>query len=119
MVSYFFIGNVDYSRYVSQLKISEAANYNSQTNAAGDTVVDYINHKRVVEVEIIPLDDEAMINLQDDIAKFNVSISFIDHKRGSMVEDMNCILPENEIEYYTIRSDKKMFKAFTLKFIEL
>lgn len=54
-MAYFKIGDVDFSLYVNSLKVSKTANYSAQTNAAGDTVVDYINSKRTIEVGIIPL----------------------------------------------------------------
>ena len=62
-MSYFKIGNNDYSIYTNELKIDKEANYNMQTNAAGDSVVDYINSKRVIEVGVIPVDDTAMAKL--------------------------------------------------------
>ncbi|MGM9543612.1 MAG: hypothetical protein ACI3T9_01380 [Romboutsia timonensis] len=118
-MAYFKIGDTDYSKYVNELKIKKASNYNSQTNAAGDTVVDYINSKRSIEVGIIPLDDTAMAQLQTDIDSFNVSISFRNPKTNQLEENVNCIIPEDEVEYYTIQVNKVMYKAFTLKFTEL
>lgn len=118
-MAYFKIGDTDYSMYVNVLKVNKKAHYNSQTNAAGDTVVDYINSKREIEVGIIPLDDAAMANLQADIDAFNVSISFLNPKTKVLEEGVNCIIPESNVDYYTIRADKVSFKAFTLKFIEL
>lgn len=118
-MAYFKIGDVDFSMYVNELIIEKEANYTAQTNAAGNTVVDYINHKRTIEVGIIPLDSEAMAALQTAIDAFNVSISFRNPKTGLLEEGINCIIPENEIEYYTIQADKVMYKAFSLEFIEL
>lgn len=118
-MAYFKIGETDFSHCVSSLKISRSNNYNAQTNAAGDTVVDYINRKRGFEVGIIALDDADMQSLMDAIDNFNVSISYRDPQTGVLVEDVNCILPSNDIEYYTIQSNKVSFKAFTLKFTEL
>lgn len=118
-MAYFKIDNVDYSMYVNQLKINKTSVYNSQTNAAGDTVVDYINAKRVIEVGIIPLNDEAMAQLQEAIDAFNVSISFRNPKTNTLEEGINCIIPENNIEYYTIQQNKVLYNAFVLKFIEL
>lgn len=63
-MTYFKINDIDYSMYVNELKVSKEANYNAQTNAHGDTVVDFINSKREIEVGIIPLDAEAMLSLQ-------------------------------------------------------
>ena len=112
-MAYFKIGDVDFSAYVNELNVSSEANFNSQTNAAGDTVVDFVNKKREVEVGIIPLDDAAMKALQAAIEAFNVSISYRDPKTGVLAE-MNAIIPEDEVQYYTIQADKVMYKAFTL-----
>ena len=118
-MSYFKIGDTDYSMYVNELKVTTDVNYNAQTNAVGDTVVDYINKKRTIEVGIIPLDDTVMANLQTDIDAFNVSISFRNPKTNQLEENVNCIIPSDEIEYYTIQINKVMYKAFSLSFIEL
>lgn len=118
-MAYFKINNVDYSMYVNSLVISKETNYTAQTNAAGDSVVDYINSKREIEVGIIPLDDAAMAQLQTAIDAFNVSISFRNPKTNALEENVNCIIPETEIEYYTIQVNKVMYNALTLTFIEL
>lgn len=118
-MAYFKIGATDYSKYVNALKVDKEANYNAQTNAAGNTVVDFINHKRTIEVGIIPLDGAAMAALQAAIDAFNVSISFRDPKTGALAEGVNCIIPSNGVDYYTIQANKVMFKAFTLQFVEL
>ena len=94
-------------------------NYNAQTNAAGNTVVDYINSKRVIEVGIIPLDSSVMVSLQNAITPFNVVISYRNPNTGALVENLSCIIPSNEVEYYTIQAKKVKFKALRLKFIEL
>lgn len=117
-MEYFKIGDIDFSMYVSSLKVKTAVNYNSQTNAAGDTVVDYINKKRSIEVGIIALNAMTMPTLQDAIAPFNVSITFRNPQTNDL-ETINCIIPENEIEYYTIQISKVMYKAATLTFTEL
>ena len=118
-MSYFKINNVDYSMYVNELKVSKDVNYNAQTNAAGDTVVDYVNKKRTIEVGIIPLCCEDMISLQQAIDSFNVSISFRNPLTNTLEENVNCIIPSDEVEYYTIHADGAMYKAFSLEFIEL
>lgn len=118
-MAYFMINNQDFSRYVSGLKINKAITYNAQQNAAGDSVVDYVNSKREIEVTIIPLDNIAMVALQNAIEPFNVSISFLNPRTNMLEEGVSCIIPETEIEYYTIQANKTMFNAVTLKFIEL
>ena len=118
-MSYFKINNKDYSMYVNELKIAKNANYNSQVNAAGNTVVDYINSKREIEVGIIPLNDDVMKNLLEDIDAFNVSISFLNPLTNMLEENVDCIIPENEVEYYTIQVNNVMYKAFSITIIEL
>ena len=116
-MAYFKIGKTDFSNIVNELKVDNTSNYNSQTNAAGDTVVDYINTKRIIEVGIIPLDDTDMANLQTAIKDFDVMISFR-NPRTNQLETIFCIVPESGVEYYTIQANKVMYKAFKLKFIE-
>lgn len=118
-MAYFKIDDIDFSKYVNELKVNKTSVYNAQQNAAGDTVVDYINSKRTIEVGIIPLSAEAMAELQLAIDNFNVSISFRNPKTNVLEEGVNCIIPENGIEYYTIQTNKVMYKAFTLTFTEL
>lgn len=118
-MSYFKIGDKDYSMYVNKLNVNKEATYNAQTNAAGNTVVDYINHKRTIEVGIIPLDSADMAALLTDIDAFNVSISFRNPQTGTLEEGVNCIIPSSNVEYYTIQADKVNYNAFSLEFIEL
>ena len=117
-MAYFKIGKTDFSNIVNELKVDNTSNYNSQTNAAGNTVVDYINTKRIIEVGIIPLDDTDMANLQTAIKDFDVMISFR-NPRTNQLETIFCIVPESGVEYYTIQANKVMYKAFRIKFIEL
>ena len=118
-MAYFKIGNTDYSGICSGLKVTTNVNYNAQTNAAGGTVVDYISEKRVVEVGIIALDDTAMIKLQQDIKAFSVSISFRDPRTNTLAENVPCIIPSNDVDYYTIQKNKVLYNAMTLTFTEL
>jgi hypothetical protein len=118
-LAYFKIGDTDFSSYVNELIITKTANYNSQTNAAGNTVVDYINSKRVFDVGFIALNDADMKALLNAISAFNVSISFRNPKSGTLETGVNCIIPEETIDYYTIQVDKVLYKAFTIQFVEL
>lgn len=118
-MAYFKIGSADFSQYVNELKVKKEANYNAQTNAAGNTVVDFINHKRTIEVGLIPLDSNIVSWILNLVAAFNVSISFLDPVTGALEENVNCIIPSSNVEYYTIQTNKVSFDAFTLEFIEL
>lgn len=118
-MTYFKIGNNDYSMYVNALKVIENAKYNAQENAAGNTVVDYINKKRSIEVGIIPLNATVMARLKADIASFNVSVSFLNPDTKALENGVNCIIPANEVNYYTIQANQVLFDAVTLTFVEL
>lgn len=118
-MAYFKINDVDYSQYVNELKIKKSANYNAQTNAAGNTVVDYINSKRQIEVGIITIDEADAQALLTAVAAFQVSISYRDPATGALVEGVNCIIPDTDVDYYTIQTDKVMLNDFKLKFTEL
>jgi hypothetical protein len=117
-MTYFKIGENDYSAYVNELKVRSSATYRAQTNAAGNTVVDNTHRKREISVGIIPLDDTAMKNLMEDVEAFQVSIEFLNPETNEM-EFTYCIIPDYEVEYYTIRVGNVKYKAFNLTFIEL
>lgn len=118
-MAYFKINNVDYSQYVNELKVKKSANYNAQTNAAGNTVVDYINSKRQIEVGIITIDEADAKKILSAVEAFNVSISYRDPATGALVESVNCIIPSTDVDYYTIQTNKVMLNDFKLKFTEL
>lgn len=118
-MAYFKIGDVDFSHCVNELKVKTRSNYVAQTNAAGNTLVDYINQKYSITVGIIPLNGTDMAALQASLKQFNVSISFRDPTTNKLVSGINCIIPEDEVEYYTIQTNKVMFKAFTITFEQL
>lgn len=118
-MAYFMINGADYSPFVNSLSVETANNYTAQTNAAGNSVVDYINRKRTITVGIIPLTDADMLRVQQAIDKFSVSITFRNPRTNALEENVACIIPSDEVEYYTIRTDKVMYNAITLTFTEL
>lgn len=118
-MTYFKIGDTDLSSYVNSLKITRTHTYNSQTNAAGDTIVDLINSKRVIEVGIIPIKDNIMTLILNMLNDFNVSLSYLNPETALLESGVNCIIPSHNIEYYTIQKNNVMYKAVMLKFIEL
>ena len=118
-MTYFMINGKDFSHYVNELKVNRKAKYNAQTNAAGNTVVDYVNSKREIEVGIIPLDSVSMIELQSELSRFEVKISFRNPVTGDIERNIPCIIPNDDISYYTIQQKKVLYKAMTIKFDEL
>ena len=117
-MAYVKINNIDVSMYVSGLKVSKAANYSAQTNAAGNTVVDYINHKKTIELTFIAVNDEAMRTIYSLLEDIQITLDYRSPATGEL-ERINCILPSTELEYYTIQASNVMYKAFTLTFTEL
>ena len=115
---YFKINDTDYSMYTAELKITNASKYTTQTNAHQDTVVDYINDKKTIEVEIIPLNDTVMQQLTEDISGLGMNISYL-NPQTKQLKTISCILPSTNIEYYTIQQGKVSFKKVKLKFTEL
>ena len=118
-MAYFKINGNDYSMYVNKLKVAKEHIYKGMTNAAGNTIVKYVNTKRIIEVGIIPLDSAVMANLQTDINKFKVTVSYRDPETQALVENVTCIIPHNSVDYYTIQADNVKFKAFSLELKEL
>lgn len=118
-MAYFKINKNDYSMYVSSLKINHQAIYKSQMNTAGNTVVKYLNTKRTFTVGIIPLDAAAMSTLQKDLKSFKVTVDYRDPETNELVENVSCIIPVDEVEYFTIQADRVMYKAFLITIQEL
>jgi hypothetical protein len=117
-MDYFTINGVDYSKLVNALNVSTEAKYNAQQNAAGDTVIDYINAKKAVEVGFIPMSDADCAALFSSMTDIVAPISFLDPKSGQLMSAV-CLCPSDSMEYYTIQSGKVMLKAFSLTFTEL
>ena len=118
-MTYLTMNGVDFSAYVNDLKVTNTHQYSALTNAAGNTIVDYINNKRMLEVGIIPVDDTAMAQLLEVINGFNVVVSFRNPQTNVLEEDVNFIIPTNAVAYYTIRADKVMYDGFVLNLQEL
>lgn len=117
-MAYLKINGTDFSSIVNELKVSKSVNYSAQTNAAGNTVVDYINSKYTVAVGFIPVSDVKAAQLLAEIDDFSVSLSFLNPHSGTM-QTINCIVPETEIEYYSIWVNGVLCKAFSVEFVEL
>lgn len=117
-MAYFKIGENDYSAIVNELTVTSEARYNAQVNAAGNTVIDYINTKRVLTIGFIPLGAEKMKELQTAISQFTMAVSFRNPATNEL-ETINCYVPTEEIKYYTIQTDRVLYNAMTVEFIEL
>ena len=117
-MAYFKINDNDYSMYVNKLLVDNKHKYTARENASGNLMVKYITKKRNVQVGIIPLDADTLKNLLADLNKFEVEVTFLNPETNAL-ETINCIIPVNSVEYYTIRADKTMTKAFSFTCEEL
>ena len=117
MSEYFKIDNTDISNFVSSLKITTKRNYSAQSNAAGNRVVDYLNEKRKIEVEIIPLEESDYRQVLSAI-QFNSTISYRNPQTGELTT-ANSIIDSNETAYYTIQQNRVMYKKMKLTYNEL
>ena len=118
-MAYFKINGHDYSLYCNALKVGNKVTFKSAVNAAGNTVVKYVTTKRTFTVGIIPLNADVMAQLLADLAKFKVSVSYRDPKTNTLVENVECVIPNDDCEYYCINQSGVMYKAMTLVFQEL
>ena len=118
-MAYFKINGTDFSHLVNELHVGRAANYSAQTNAAGNTVVDYVNTKRIIEVGFIAMDDSAMAELMGEVDGFSVELAYRDPISNALEEGVACIVPEAEVDYYTIQTGRVLYNPFTLEFTEL
>lgn len=118
-MAYFKIGQTDLSSYTSGLKITTTTNYSALTNAGGDTVVDFINQKRKISVNIIALDENTASTILSAINDFQVTISFRNPETKALETGVDCIVPSTDVEYYTIQTNKIMVKNFSITFTEL
>lgn len=119
-MSYFLkINDNDYSMYVNKLKVGTEHHYSMKSSANGADRISYKYKRRVIEVGIIPLNDAAMTSLMTDVDKFRVSVSFRDPQTNTLVENLDCIIPNHIVEYYTIQVGNVMYKAFSLQLQEV
>lgn len=117
---FLFINEYDASKYCSDLKVSNIKNYTTQTNAAGNTVVDYINTKHALELGFIALDDsQEFRNLIGWLSSPVCSVSYRNPITGEPTASVDYLVDNNSIEYYTIQANKVMYKAFKVKLTEL
>lgn len=117
-MAYFKINNHDYSAYVNKLSIDTKHKYTARENASGNLMVKYITKKHNISVGIIPLDATALKNLMADINSFQVTVEYLNPETNALTT-AKCIIPINNVEYYTIRAGKTMTKAFNFTCEEL
>lgn len=111
-MAYFKLNKVDYSHLVNKLNITTKHKYTARENASGDLLVKYLKGKKDIQVGIIPLDSNSLKSLMQAINSFEVTVEYLDPDTNTLKE-INCIIPTNSVEYYTIQAGNTMTKAFT------
>lgn len=117
-MAYLKVNNTDISGFVSALKITKTANYTAQANATGDTVVDYINEKRKIEIDLIPM-EQADFDSISSLLTFEATVAYRDPSTGVLSSNVSCICKARPYEYYTIQSNRVLYKAMKLTYEEL
>lgn len=117
---YFKINNKDFSDMVSGLKVGyeTLVSDNSGRNAAGDTVIDVINRKVKLYINIRHTTDDEMNSLLAAIANYVVDVSYLDPKTNRM-KTITTYTSTPEPEYYTIQPTRTIYKPLSINFIEL
>ena len=113
------INGNDYSMYVNQLIVTTQHTFETKTTATGKDRISYRYPRRIIDVGIIPLNDATMVKLLNDLDSFRVSVSFRNPKTNTLIENLDCIIPQNTVEYYTIQAGNVSYKAFTVRLQEV
>lgn len=118
-MAYLKINNTDFSSLVSGLKIGyeTLVSDNSGRNAAGNTVIDVINRKIKVYVNLRYTTDTEMKGFLAAIKDYVVNVTFLDPETNTLTTVV-AYTGTPEPEYYTI-SNKTLYKPMSLNFIEL
>jgi hypothetical protein len=119
-MAYFKINGYDFSSIVSGLRVGyeTLVSDNSGRNAAGDTVIDVINHKKKLYVTIRHTTDAEMKQFLNAITDYVVTVEYRDAKSGVM-STITAYTGVPEPEYYTIQNNLVIYKPMSLNFIEL
>lgn len=119
-MSYFKIGNKDFSNIVNSLKVGTETlvSEDSGRNANGDTVIDVVNKKYKVYVGLCHTTASDMQAFLDAIESYVVTITFLNPKTNALTT-ITAYTGTPEPEYYTIQDNKIIYKPLSLNFIEL
>lgn len=116
---YFLVNGIDFSHLVSGLKVGyeTLVSDNSGRNAAGNTVIDVINKKHKIYVNLRHTTKAEMTYFLNAIDPYVVNITFLNPLTQDL-ETVEAYCGTPEPEYYTI-SDKTIYKPMAINFIEL
>lgn len=114
------VNNVNISSLVSGLKVGyeTLVSDNSGRNAAGDTVIDVINKKIKLYVNVRHTTQDEMKVFLDAIESYVVTVEFLNPTTKEL-KTITAYTGTPEPEYYTIQDGYVIFKPLSLNFIEL
>lgn len=116
------INGEDFSHIVKGFKVGyeTLVSDNSGRNASGNTVIDVINHKKKLYVELRHTTQAEMQAFLEAIAGFEVSITYFNPQAGT-AEGYNilCYTGTPEPELYTKQGNHIIYKPMSINFIEL
>lgn len=118
-MAYLKVEGTDFSDIVSGLKIGYETIVSDESgrNANGDTVMDIVNRKIKVYVELRHTTQKEMSTFLSALANYKVSVTFLNPKTNAL-KTINAYTGTPEPEYYNLTS-KMVYKPMSLNFIEL
>lgn len=119
-MSYFKINNKDFSNLVSGLKAGyeTLVSDSSGRNANGDSVIDVINRKVKLYVNLRHTLEDEMAAFLNAIEDYVLNVSYLDPKTKT-IKTITAYTGTPEPEYYTIQDGSIIYKPMNLNFIEL
>ena len=119
-MAYLKINGVDISHIVNGLKVGyeTLVSDNSGRNAAGDTVIDVINRKIKLYVNIRHTTQDEMQAFLNAIKDYVVEVSFLNPKTKELTT-ITAYTGTPEPEYYSIQDGYVVYKPLSLNFIQL
>lgn len=119
-MAYFMINGVDFSGYVSGLKVGYETLVSDESgrNANGDTVIDVINKKVKLYVNFRHTTNDEMKKLLAAIQDYVVEVTFLEPTTQNL-KTITTYTGTPEPEYYTIQPTMVIYKPMDLNFIQL
>lgn len=117
---YFAIDGQDYSDLVSGMKVGyeTLVSEDSGRNAAGDTVLDIVNRKIKLYINLRHTTGAEMSEFLSAIENFICEVSFMNPLTGD-IETILAYTGTPEPEYYTLQPTITIFKPLEINFIQL
>lgn len=119
-MAYLKIGDKDFSSLVSGLKVGfeTLVSDNSGRNASGNTVIDIVNEKVKLYLNLRHTTEEEMNSFLAAIQSYVFNVSFRNPRSGELTT-IQAYTGTPEPEYYTIQDGFVLYKPLSINFIEL